>query len=86
MLKNYISMFSLILYYSSGQKMPVLFCFSDNNQSTGLQDLEVLDSRKLTNEERDSLEGEISRAELKSQLFKHMKPSSAPGIDGFTVA
>lgn len=48
--------------------------------------LEVLDSRKLTNEERDSLEGEISRAELKTQLFKHMKPSSAPGIDGFTVA
>ena len=48
--------------------------------------LEVLDSRKLTNEERDSLEGEISRAELKTQLFKHMRPSSAPGIDGFTVA
>ena len=48
--------------------------------------LEVLDSRKLSNEERDSLEGEISRGELKTQLFKHMRPSSAPGIDGFTVA
>ena len=48
--------------------------------------LEVLDSRKLSNEERDSLESEISRGELKTQLFKHMRPSSAPGIDGFTVA
>ena len=48
--------------------------------------LDALDSRRLTQEERDSLEGEISRAELKNQLFKHMKPTSAPGIDGFTVS
>ena len=37
-------------------------------------------------EERDSLEDGISKAELKNQLFKHMKPTSAPGIDGFTAA
>ena len=58
------------------------FLGNDNDQRV----LDVLDSRTLTQEERDSLEGEISKAELKNQLFKHMKPSSAPGIDGFTVS
>ena len=58
------------------------FLGSGNDQRV----LDALDSRRLTQEERDSLEGEISKAELKNQLFKHMKPTSAPGIDGFTVA
>ena len=39
--------------------------------------LEVLDSRKITYEEKDSFDAKISRAEPKSQLFKHMRPSSA---------
>ena len=58
------------------------FLGSNNDQRV----LDALDSRRLTQEERDSLEGEISKAELKNQLFKHMKPTSAPGIDGFTVS
>ena len=58
------------------------FLGSGNDQSV----LETLDSRKLTEDERDSLEGEISKDELTNQLFKHMKATSAPGIDGFTVA
>ena len=58
------------------------FLGSGNDQRV----LDALDSRRLTQEERDSLEGEISKAELKNQLFKHMKPTSAPGIDGFTAA
>ena len=52
--------------------------------STG-EDLEVLqelENRKLNDFERKSFEGEITRKEL----FHHMKPNSAPGIDGFTVA
>ena len=58
------------------------FLGSGNDQRV----LDFLDSRRITLEEKDSLEGEISKAELKNQLFKHMKPSSAPGIDGFTVS
>ena len=58
------------------------FLGSGNDQCV----LDALDSRRLTEEERDSLEGEISKDELRTQLFKHMKATSAPGIDGFTVA
>ena len=58
------------------------FLGSGNDQRV----LDALDSRRLTEEERDSLEGEISKDELTTQLFKHMKATSAPGIDGFTVA
>ena len=32
------------------------------------------------------MEGIITENELKTCLFKNMKPNSAPGIDGFTVA
>ena len=35
--------------------------------------------------ERDMAEGEITLEELEYSLFKKMKGSSAPGIDGFTV-
>ena len=44
-----------------------------------------LNRRKLSDEERDSLEGIITKEEMTTQLFKHMKAHSAPGIDGFTV-
>ena len=45
-----------------------------------------LNNRKLSEEEKSILEGEITKTEMRNQLFKHMKPNSAPGIDGFTVA
>ena len=44
-----------------------------------------LEKRKLTSNEREELEGPITKEEMTDQLFKHMKPHSAPGIDGFTV-
>ena len=47
--------------------------------------LEELNRRKLSDEERDSLEGPITKEEMTNQLFKHMKAHAAPGIDGFTV-
>ena len=47
--------------------------------------IEELNRRKLPDEERDSLEGTITKEEMTTQLFKHMKAHSAPGIDGFTV-
>ena len=47
--------------------------------------MDELNKRKLTEEERDSLEGPITKEEMHTQLYKHMKPHSAPGIDGFTV-
>ena len=47
--------------------------------------IEELARRMLTNEEMLSLEGPISKIEMKEQLFHHMKPASAPGQDGFTV-
>ena len=55
----------------------------------GLDDhavLNELQSRKLSNKDRDELEGMITKAELSTQLFEHMKNNSAPGIDGFMVA
>ena len=44
-----------------------------------------LNKRKLSNIQRDSLEGEITLHELTTSLFEDMKGNSAPGIDGFTV-
>ena len=52
------------------------------------EDLEVLqelENRKLKDFELNSMEGEITRKELRTQLFQHMKPNSAPSIDGFKV-
>ena len=48
--------------------------------------LDTLQQRKLSDIERESLEGEITKEELKNQLFNHMNPHSAPGLDGFTVS
>ena len=47
--------------------------------------LEYLNSKALTNEESESIEGEITLTELNHVLFKKMKGTTAPGIDGFTV-
>ena len=44
---------------------------------------EYLKSKALTNEESESMEGTLT--ELNHALFKRMKGSSAPGIDGFTI-
>ena len=48
--------------------------------------LEELHRRRLKDEKRDLLEGPITKKELTTQLKKHMKPNSSPGLDGFTVA
>ena len=45
---------------------------------------EYLKSKTLTDEESESIEGEITLTEL-CVLFKKMKGSSAPGINGFTI-
>merc|ERR1711872_1075772 len=46
---------------------------------------EYLNSKALTNKESKSMEDEITLTELNHALFKKMKGSSAPGIDGFTI-
>ena len=45
-----------------------------------------LQKRKLTEEENSWMEGPITKLEMRHQLFQHMKPNSAPGMDGFTVS
>ena len=60
----------------------ISFLGSDNDDAV----LEELTKRRLTDEKRDLLEGPITKDELSTQLKKHMKPNSAPGLDGFTVA
>ena len=40
--------------------------------------------RRLTEEEREWMDGPIHKLEIKTQL-QHMKPNSAPIIDGLTV-
>ena len=47
--------------------------------------MEYLRSKALTQDESNKIEGEITMAELEFALFKKMKGSSAPGIDGFQV-
>ena len=47
--------------------------------------LNALQSKKISNLHRTALEGKHSKEELEYQLMKHMKNSSAPCIDGFTV-
>ena len=66
-----------------------------DNGSEAIQDIqgcgndtmpsEQLINRTLTDEERDKIEGEIMLDKMQYALFKKMKGSSAPGIDGFTV-
>ena len=46
---------------------------------------EYITNIALSDAERDKIEGEITLGELEYSLFKKMKGSSAPGIDGFTV-
>merc|ERR1711940_205788 len=60
----------------------ISFLGGDNDNKV----LEELDRRKLNQEEKDSMEGPITKQELTTQLMEHMKPNSAPGLDGFTVA
>ena len=47
--------------------------------------MEYLQSIALTQEESINNEGEITMAELEYALFKKMKGSITPGIDGFQV-
>ena len=49
------------------------------------QPSEYLNSKALTKEESESIDEEITLTKLNHALFKKMKGSSAPGIDGFTV-
>ena len=44
-----------------------------------------LERRKITKEMADSLEGDLTLEEMEESLFLHMKGSSSPGLDGFTV-
>ena len=60
----------------------ISFLGSDNDDVV----LEELHRRRLKDEKRDLLEGPITKKELTTQLRKHMKPNSSPGLDGFTVA
>ena len=60
----------------------ISFLGSDNDDAV----LEELHRRGLKDEKRDLLEGPITKKELTTQLKKHMKPNSSPGLDGFTVA
>ena len=47
--------------------------------------MENLPKRKLSRAEAMETEGLLSMEELTTALFKHMKGSSGPGIDGYTV-
>ena len=47
--------------------------------------MEALTYRRITREDAMSMEGPLTIEELTTALFKHMKGSSSPGIDGFTV-
>ena len=50
--------------------------------------LEELNRRKLSTDDRETMEGAITKKELCTQLLEthHMRANSAPGLDGFTVA
>ena len=46
---------------------------------------EVLNQRKLTKEQAEAMEGDLTLQEMEDALFNHMNGNSSPGIDGFTV-
>ena len=50
--------------------------------------LDELNRQKLSADERETMEGAITKKELSTQLLEnnHMKANSAPCLDGFTVA
>ena len=47
--------------------------------------LEYLESKKISKDMADSMEGDLTMDELDDSLHNHMNGSSSPGIDGFTV-
>ena len=44
-------------------------------QDEDIEVLNELENRKLSNQEKQMLEGEISKKEMREQLFNHMKPN-----------
>ena len=69
-------------YVSSSKEKIMNFLSSDGDEHIS----EIYKQHALTDDERDSLESPLSKAELHCQLFNHMKPNSSPGIDDFTVS
>ena len=55
------------------------------NSDGDTRSLEALNKRKLTKAKSMQMEGLLTHSELTKALFTHMKGSSSPGIDGFTV-
>ena len=55
------------------------------NSDGDTRPLEALNKRKLTKTNSMQMEGLLTHSELTKALFTHMKGSSSPGIDGFTV-
>ena len=59
----------------------VNFMNSDNDTAP----FDILCRKKLTRQDALSMEGMLTLKEMKESLFIHMKGSSSPGVDGFTV-
>ena len=55
------------------------------NSDRDSKPMEELQKRKVTPQKAQNMEGLLTTHELTNSLFKHMKGSSSPGIDGFTV-
>ena len=55
------------------------------NSDGDTKPLEELKKRQLSYTQALTMEGLLTHHELTTALFKHMKGSSSPGIDGFTV-
>ena len=54
---------------------------SDNDTAP----FETLCRKKLSRQDAQAMEGLLTLKEMKEALFIHMKGSSSPGVDGFTV-
>jgi hypothetical protein len=65
------------------EKEHVLSFLSSNDDQNVLN---ALQRKKLSSQQRLAMEGKLTNLELETQLFQHMKNTSAPRIDGFTVA
>ena len=69
-------------YISSSKEKIIEFLTCDGDEHL----LDIYKSRALSDAQKMSFETNLSCEELRNQLFNHMNASSAPGIDGFTVA
>ena len=81
MKSTFQEIFKLQQNLKSSENDLINFMNSDNDTAP----FETLCRKKLSRQDAQAMEGLLTLKEMKEALFIHMKGSSSPGVDGFTV-